>query len=67
MPLSSLQVLQLENNRLDVLPENIGELPNIVKVGCAWQGSGAALHLRELTKHMHVQPMHSASAGCELG
>lgn len=26
------QVLQLENNRLDVLPETIGDLPSLVKL-----------------------------------
>ena len=26
------QVLQLENNRLEVLPETLGDLPNLVKL-----------------------------------
>lgn len=28
----SVQVLQLENNRLEILPESIGDLPNLVKL-----------------------------------
>lgn len=28
----SKQVLKLENNRLEILPDNIGEIPNLIKL-----------------------------------
>jgi hypothetical protein len=30
-----VQVLQLENNRIDALPEDVGELPNLLRLDCS--------------------------------